>query len=128
MNFDHFAFQVSDMDSSISFYTEKLGFKLKSRAMDEEDKEEYAFLEHEDARLELIRDLRRDFKKPEIKEPYCPHFCLEVEDMGSSVDLLRKSNIPVVHGPMEIKGDVTWVYFCDPDNNILEYIQQYKKK
>jgi len=128
MSFDHVAFQVSDMDSSISFYTEKLGFKLKSRAIDEEDKEEYTFLEHEDARLELILDLKRDFKKPEIKKPYCPHFCLEVEDMRSSVDLLRKSNIPVVHGPMEIKGDVTWVYFCDPDNNILEYIQQYKKK
>ena len=127
MSFDHIAFQVSDMDSSVSFYTEKLGFKLKSRAMNEEDEKEFAFLEHEDARLELIRDLKRGFKKPEIKKPYCPHFCLEVEDLRSSVELLRKSNIPVVHGPME-KGDVTWVYFCDPDNNILEYIQRYKKK
>ena len=128
MSFDHFAFQVSDMDSSISFYTEKLGFKLKSRAMDEEEEEEYAFLEHEDARLELIRDLKREYKKSEIKMPYCPHFCLEVEDMQSSVDLLSKSNVPIVHGPMEIKGDVKWVYFCDPDNNILEYIQRFKKK
>ena len=128
MSFDHFAFQVSDMDSSISFYTEKLGFKLKSRAMDEEEKEEYAFLEHEDARLELIRDLKREYKKSEIKMPYCPHFCLEVEDMRSSVDLLKKSNVPIVYGPMETEGDVTWVYFCDPDNNILEYIQRFKKK
>ena len=128
MSFDHIAFQVSDMDSSISFYTQKLGFKLKSRSTNEEEKEEYAFLEHEDARLELIRNLKREYKKSEIKRPYCPHFCLEVEDMGSSVELLRKSNVPIVHGPMETKGDATWVYFCDPDNNILEYIQWYKKK
>jgi len=127
MSFDHIAFQVSDMDSSISFYTEKLGFELKSRAIDEEDKEEYTFLEHEDARLELILDLMREFKKSEIKKPYCPHFCLEVKDMKSSVDLLKKRNVPIVHGPMETKGDVTWVYFSDPDNNILEYIQWFKK-
>lgn len=128
MSFDHIAFQVSDMDSAIDFYTQKLGFKLKSRVTNEEEKEEYAFLEHGDARLELILDLRRDFKKPEIKEPYCPHFCLEVEDMQSSVDLLRKNGVSVVHGPLETKDEVTWVYFCDPDNNILEYIQWYKKK
>ena len=128
MSFDHIAFQVSDMDSSISFYTQKLGFKLKSRSTNEEEKEEYAFLEHEDARLELIRNLKREYKKSEIKRPYCPHFCLEVEDMGSSVELLRKSNVPIVNGPLEIKDEATWIYFCDPDNNILEYIQWYRKK
>ena len=128
MSFDHVAFQVSDMDSSISFYTQKLGFKLKSRSTNEEEKEEYAFLEHEDARLELIRDLKREYKNSEIKRPYCPHFCLKVEDMGSSVELLRKSNVPIVHGPLEIKDEVTWIYFCDLDNNILEYIQWHKKK
>jgi lactoylglutathione lyase len=128
MSFDHVAFQVSDMDSSIDFYTKKIGFKLKSRVTNEEEKEEYAFLQHEDARLELIRDLKREYKKLEIKKPYCPHFCLEVEDMKFSVDLLKKSNITIVHGPMEIEDEATWVYFCDPDNNILEYIQWYKKK
>ncbi|GAH22369.1 unnamed protein product, partial [marine sediment metagenome] len=29
-------FQVSDMDSSISFYTQKLGFKLNFRSKNEE--------------------------------------------------------------------------------------------
>ncbi|OGD33492.1 glyoxalase [Candidatus Atribacteria bacterium RBG_16_35_8] len=127
MSFDHAAFQVSDMDSSINFYTQKLGFKLKSRSTNEEEKEEYAFLENGSARLELIRDLKEGYRKPEIKKPYCPHFCLEVEDMKSSVELLRKNNIPLVHGPLEIKDEETWAYFCDPDNNILEYIQWYKK-
>jgi len=115
------------MDSSIDFYTQKLGFKLKSRSIDEEQKEEYAFLEHGNASLELIQDLKGEYQKPEIKKPYCPHFCLEVEDMESSIDLLRKNNIPLVHGPLEIKNEETWVYFCDPDNNILEYIRWYKK-
>ncbi|MDP3012003.1 MAG: VOC family protein [Candidatus Hydromicrobium sp.] len=128
MSFDHMAFQVSDMDSSISFYTQKLGFKLNFRSTNEEEKEEYAFLEHENARLELIKNLKEEYQKPEIKKPYCPHLCLEVENMKQSVETLKKDNIHIVRGPLEIKDEETWIYFSDPDNNVLEYIQWYRKK
>ena len=128
MSFDHMAFQVSDMDSSISFYTQKLGFKLNFRSTNEEEKEEYAFLEHENARLELIKNLKEEYQKPEIKKPYCPHLCLEVENMKQSVETLKKDNIHIVRGPLEIKDEETWIYFSDPDNNVLEYIKWYRKK
>ncbi len=128
MSFDHTAFQVSNMDFSISFYTQKLGFKLNSRSMNEEEQEEYAFLEYGNARLELIRDLKEKYHKPEIKRPYCPHFCLEVENMKQSIETLKKNNIQIIRGPLEAKDEGTWIYFSDPDNNILEYIQWYKKE
>jgi len=128
MSFDHVAFQVSDMDSSISFYTQKLGFKLNFRSTDEEEQEEYAFLEYGNTRLELIRNLKGEYVKPEIKKPYCPHLCLEVENMKQSIETLKKKNIFIIKGPLEAKDEETWVYFSDPDNNILEYIQWYKKK
>ncbi|GAG55188.1 unnamed protein product [marine sediment metagenome] len=128
MSFDHVAFQVSDMDSSISFYTQKLGFKLNFRSKNEEEKEEYAFLEYGNARLELIQDLKEEYKKPEIKKPYCPHLCLEVENMKQSIEKLKKNNIHIIRGPLEIKDEETWVYFSDPDNNVLEYIRWYRKK
>jgi len=128
MSFDHVAFQVSDMDSSISFYTQKLGFKLNFRSTDEEEQEEYAFLEYGNTRLELIRNLKGEYVKPEIKKPYCPHLCLEVENMKQSIETLKKKNIFIIKGPLEVKDEETWVYFSDPDNNILEYIQWYKKK
>jgi len=128
MSFDHVAFQVSDMDSSISFYTQKLGFKLNFRSTNEEEQEEYAFLEYGNTRLELIRDLKGEYRKPEIKKPYCPHLCLEVENMRQSIETLKKKNICIIEGPLEIKDEETWVYFSDPDNNILEYIQWYRKK
>jgi lactoylglutathione lyase len=128
MNFDHAAFQVSNMDSSIDFYTRKLGFKLKSRSINQEEQEEYVFLENGDTRIELIQDLSEEYNRPEIKKPFCPHFCLEVKDMKSSVEELEKNNINIIGEPFEIKGEETWVYFSDPDNNILEYIQWYKKK
>ncbi len=128
MSFDHVAFQVSDMDSSISFYTQKLGFKLNFRSKNEEEQEEYAFLECGNTRLELIQNLKEEYKKPEIKKPYCPHLCLEVENMKQSIGKLKKNNIHIIRGPLEIKDEETWVYFSDPDNNVLEYIRWYRKK
>ena len=128
MSFDHVGFQVSNINFSISFYTQKLGFKLKFRSVNDEEQEEYAFLEYGNASLELIQDLRGEYQKPEIKKPYCPHLCLEVENMKQSIETLKKKNICIIEGPLEVKGEETWVYFSDPDNNILEYIQWYKKK
>ncbi|MBU3183273.1 VOC family protein [Clostridium estertheticum] len=109
-------------------YTKKLGFKFNFRSINEAEKEEYAFLELENARIELIQDLKITYQKLEIRKPYCPHFCIEVLDMGVAVEMLKKYNMNILRGPLEVAGEETWVYFSDLDNNILEYIQWYKKK
>ena len=127
--YDHVAFQVSDMDVSIQFYVEKLGFTLYSRAVNTEEGEEYVFLVLEDLRLELVQDLnQRDYQKPQIKPPYCPHLAIETDDMEQAVNRLKERKVPIIRGPLEVAGEETWVYFCDPDNNVLEYIQWYEKK
>lgn len=96
MKFDHGAFQVSNMDDSIEFYTKKLGFKFNFRSINEAEKEEYAFLELENARIELIQDLKTTYQKPEIRKPYCPHFCIEVHDMVAAVEMLKKYNMNIL--------------------------------
>lgn len=127
--YDHVAFQVSNMDVAIQFYVEKLGFTLSSRAVNSEEGEEYAFLALGDLRLELIQDLKqRDYQKPQVKPPYCPHLAIETDDMERAVGRLREREVPIIRGPLEIAGEETWVYFRDPDNNVLEYIQWYEKK
>lgn len=128
MGFDHCAFQVSNMDEAIEFYTKKLGFALNFRGINKDENEEYAFLDLGDARIELIQDLSTAYKKPEIKKPYCPHFCIEIEDMKEAIEMLERNNINIIRGPLEIAGEETWIYFSDPDNNVLEYIQWFNKK
>ena len=128
MSFDHCAFQVSDMTRAIQFYTEKLSFSLNFRATNDAEQEEYAFLSLGNLRLELIQDLVTTYMPPEIKKPYCPHVCIEVPDMKAAIDHLKKQNIRIIKGPLEIANEEAWVYFTDDDNNILEYIQWFKKK
>ncbi len=127
--YDHVAFQVSNMSAAIQFYVGKLSFTLSSRAVNAEEREEYAFLALGDLRLELIWDLKQAaYQKPDIKQPYCPHLAIETDDMERAVARLRKEGVPIIRGPLAIAGEETWVYFADPDNNVLEYIQWYKKK
>jgi lactoylglutathione lyase len=126
--YDHTAFQVSNVHDSIQFYVNKLGFTLASHAVDAQHQEAYAFLSMGDLRLELIQDMRNTaFTKPTVHPPYCPHLAIETSDMPQAVARLKEAGVTIVHGPLEIVGEETWVYFCDPDNNILEYIQWHQK-
>lgn len=47
--------------------------------------------------------------------------------MKKTMRELRTKNIDLIKGPFEIPGEETWVYFADPDGNVLEYIQWYKE-
>ena len=124
---DHIALQVKDLDRAIDFYTGRLGFRLLSRAVNAAQQEGYCFLEAEDGtRLELIQDLAAAFTPPPPHPPYCPHVCFKSEDLGATMEMMEKAGIKVLRGPFVIENEETWVYFTDPDGNVLEFIQWFK--
>jgi catechol 2,3-dioxygenase-like lactoylglutathione lyase family enzyme len=128
-SYDHFAFQVSDMEQAIRFYVEKLGFTLVSQDINAAQHEAYSFFSLGDLRLELIQDLSQShYHKPEIKPPYCPHLAIETDDMPGSIAFLKQNGVEILRGPLEVPGEETWLYFSDPDHNVLEYIQWFHKK
>ncbi len=125
---DHTAFQVSDMDAAVRFYTGSLGLRLIFRDVNHEEQEAYAFLELEGGNLELIQTLDQPFVRPELKPPYCPHFALETTDMAKVLAMIADKNLTVIKGPLEVPGEEKWIYICDPDHNVIEYIQWIKGK
>jgi lactoylglutathione lyase len=127
MKNEHTAFQVSNMDESLAFYTRKLGLRLISRKTNPEEKEDYAFLELEGGNLELIQRLADEPSvKPTLRPPYCPHFAMVTDNMAKTVAMIKAARIPIVRGPLEIAGLETWIYVADPDNNVLEFVQWFK--
>ncbi|MBK7495297.1 MAG: VOC family protein [Candidatus Omnitrophica bacterium] len=128
MQVDHFAFRVNDLDRSIDFYSNVLGLKLMFRQFDPNHHEAFAFFELEGGNLELLQCLD-EFNQPvppvlpAIEPPFTPHLALKAEDLGRIIELLKEKSIPIVKGPLEIPGQVRWLYLADPDHNILEFVQ-----
>jgi len=120
------AFEVSGMDQSIRFYTEILGLRLLFREVNMEEQEDYTFLELEGGNLELLQWLNGEpFVKPAIKPPYCPHLALCSENMNQTLKLIEEHHIPIIKGPLE-NTESKWIYICDPDNNVIEFVQWLK--
>ena len=72
--------------------------------------------------LELIETIGVSYQPAVPARPYCPHLCFEADDMDEVLTVLRKHGIPILDGPNEIPGSEQWIYFTDPDGNVLEYI------
>ena len=72
--------------------------------------------------LELIETIGVSYQPAVPARPYCPHLCFEADDMDEVLAVLRKHGIPILDGPNEIPGSEQWIYFTDPDGNVLEYI------
>lgn len=127
MKNDHMAFEVSNMEESLNFYTQKLGLRLLFRDVNMDVEEDYAFLELEGGNLELIQRLDGEpFVRHTLKAPYCPHLALGTDDMARTLKMIEEQHIPIVSGPLEVAGAEKWVYVSDPDNNVVEFIQWLK--
>lgn len=124
---DHVAFRVSDLEEAIRFYTEQVGLEFLFKQVDEEHHEAFAFLRLSGANLELLQMLDENNQplpapKQEVAPPYCPHLAIRVEDWPELLDKLAAGGIAIVKGPLEIPGQVKWLYVADPDGNIIEYV------
>ncbi len=128
MHIHHFAFEVSNLEASIQFYEQALGFKLQFQARDEENHEKFAMLDLDGGRLELVQGLSdtnapRPFQPVVVRDHYCPHLALQVDDMDRALAALQAHGISATHGPLEIPGAARWAYFYDPDRNVVEFFQ-----
>ena len=118
------AFEVSDLECAIAFYVDRLGFSESWRHRNEEEHEECVFLLRGDVRLELLTRLDGKFKAPPIPQtPYCPHLAIGVNDLELEVRKLKEQGVAILRGPLAVEGKVRWLYFADPDHNVIELVE-----
>ncbi|MDN3513567.1 MAG: VOC family protein [Candidatus Brocadia sp.] len=122
---DHVEIVPRDAQKTIDFYTDILGFSIKSRKeRNMPPMREIIYLQLGDTVIEII-----SVDKPETKaeipwEIGYRAIALEVEDMTKVVDYLRSKGIDIAREPVDL-GDSYRGEIRDPDGLIIE-LRQWK--
>ncbi len=142
---DHLNIVVSDLQKSVTFYTELLGFRVTRQAVLQGEwidkvvnlknvTADVVFLEPPNAnvRIELLC-----YKSPEgqsipanslANTTGIRHVAFQVDDIKKATAKLEKANVRFLSDPVKVpsstvkhqKGEKSLVYFYDPDGVILE--------
>jgi len=118
----HVAIRVKDIDRSLNFYVNKLGFKEMLR-MGKDGTLWLVYLRITDTQyLEVFPDGTGD-RAPEREIVGYNHMCLEVPDIEQSVRELEALGIPLIRPKIKaIDGNwQTWIE--DPDGHRIELMQ-----
>ena len=112
----HVCFTVSDLESSIKYYSEKLGLKPAFDFVNEEG-HRYGIYLHVGGRS-FIELFEGDIAAPADKQSY-KHICLEVDDIETTVAELRAKGVEV--SPIKMGKDHSYqAWITDPDGNRME--------
>lgn len=117
----HSAFVVSDMEKSLNFYCNVLGFKEAFEIKDKDGKPWIRYIKIKDGQfIELF------YGNPqEAKGQSYSHLCLEVDDINQIADQVRSFGIKL---DVEPKQGSDLNYQCwtkDPDGNRIEFMQMH---
>lgn len=120
MKIHHFGLQVKDIDKTIKFYTEKLGFIIKiPKTLSEDGKYLYSYLALADSevKIEFVQIQKKPLKKKNPLFPdLFPHIALETKDFDKDLKLLSEKEVKIFERPIVIPNDVKMMTILDPDN------------
>jgi catechol 2,3-dioxygenase-like lactoylglutathione lyase family enzyme len=133
MQIDHFAFEVSNLDTALDFYVSGLGFNVQYKYTDPEVHEALAVLELAGGKLELIQVLNAE-NQPQPFEPIalrahlCPHLALQTDDIDEVLTTIKARGVTLLREPVEMPGVGKWFFICDSDQNVIEFFQDLQSQ
>ena len=120
----HPAFNVTDMDKSMHFYSDVLGFKFLFQLKDDQGKPWINYLKVADMQfVELFYGGTKTATTDSRTEIGFNHLCLEVEDIKAAIKELEDKGV-VLDKPLKQGSDLNWqTWIRDPDGNRIELMQ-----
>ncbi|KEA64827.1 Lactoylglutathione lyase [Marinobacterium lacunae] len=125
----HTMLRVSDLEKSLSFYTNVLGMKLLRRKDYPEGKFTLAFIGYGDESDNTVLELTHnwDTNSYDLGNAY-GHIAIEVEDVYAACDSIKAKGGEVVReaGPMK-HGSSILAFVKDPDGYMIELLSPSRK-
>ena len=141
-NFRHACVAVRDLDAALKFYRDILGLKV-SKIITTQGRYPERALNIKGIKLTYakLRAPGQSKKSPEILELHCwqrpkitsckgyNHISFTVKDLGDLYKRLSKSGVSFISGPLKAPHGLTKICFAyDPDNNLIEFVEDLKKR
>lgn len=116
----HLAYRTNNMDDTLTFYTEKLGFEHIFSLPDGEGKPWIEYVKTPDGRfIELFHPT----EAPVEKDSGYLHLCLEVDDCAAAVEELATKGV-AIRVPVSMGTDGNYqAWIRDPDGRDIELMQ-----
>lgn len=112
----HVCFVVADLDRTLAFYSDKLGFKIAFEFRREDGTRYGVYLKA--GGRNFLEFFKGDLAPRAEKQSY-GHICLEVDDVGRTVTDLRARGVDVSDAKLGL--DQSWqAWLADPDGNRIE--------
>lgn len=124
----HVAFTVNNLDESITWYKEKLGFTLVNKFI--RPVRSTALLKKDDVQIELFGitggpkplPLHRSDLLEDLNYVGTKHLCIQVNDMKKTIIQLQKKGVEFVTKPDSASFGGQFVFFKDCNNILIELL------
>ncbi|HIA13294.1 MAG TPA: VOC family protein [Nitrospirales bacterium] len=118
----HTRMRVSDMEQTVTFYTEVLGLEVLERKTSPRGSH-LAFLKVPDSE-ELIELCSFPASGAVQVQEDLVHLAFEVEDMDHTIQELNSKGIPITDGPTTSSSGSRFIFIDAPDGYEIELIQR----
>jgi methylmalonyl-CoA/ethylmalonyl-CoA epimerase len=126
----HIGISVANIEESIAWYREILGFEKRTLEYMEPLKCKVAFIKNGDFEIELFQHdetlampEERRHPNTDIQTQGMKHICFAHENVSELVDLLKTKGVDVVFGPIRMGTD-TVAFIRDNNGTLIEFIQK----
>ncbi|WP_245595652.1 VOC family protein [Hydrogenovibrio kuenenii] len=122
---DHLVLTVSNLEASLAFYRDILGFEAVEFA-----KGRFA-LHFGNQKINLHQTSDNILPRAKLPTPGSADLCfLSQTPMQQIIDTLAANQVKIIEGPIErtgAQGKILSVYIHDPDDNLIEIAQSFTK-
>lgn len=119
----HVALKVHDLDRSLAFYRDKLGFAEMMRLDKPEGGVWLVYLRITDTQFIEIFPGAETERSPGWNGNAITHVCLEVDDLDAVVDQVVAAGIPLLIDKKTASDGNRQAWIEDPDGNRIEFMQ-----
>ena len=132
---DHIGIMTNDLQKSVEFYTDVLGFSVSAKIELEEVGLSAIFIEKNGSKIELMGyrgEIPKRSESIEIKLgggsiPINDHITFIVDDIVATVTELKEKGVEFVLEPIQVEGGMKITSFKDPNGVLIELVEHPKQ-